>query len=88
MPQKQDFVAPATDPMKPAKIKGSSRASESRFEPPPRKLVIMTKKREPRAQIYNKMNDISLRCIYNEFVRSNCDPLCLGHAQALVHINC
>ena len=76
------------NPKKPTKRKGSSRASESRFEPPPRKLVIMTKKREPRTQIYNKMNDISLRCIYNEFVRSNCDPLCLGHAQALVHINC
>jgi hypothetical protein len=33
----QDFDAPATDPKKPTKRKGSNRASESRFELPLKK---------------------------------------------------
>ena len=41
---------------------------------PSRKLVIMTKKHEQRVQISNKMNDISPRCIYNEFVRGTRVP--------------
>ena len=41
---------------------------------PSRKLVIMTKKHGQRVQISNKMNDISPRCIYNEFVRGTRVP--------------
>ena len=60
--------------MKLTKRKGSNYASESRICCPSRKLVIMTKKHEQRVQISNKMNDISPRCIYNEFVRGTRVP--------------
>ena len=72
--QEQVSICLHANMMKPTKLKGSNRALEAGFCCPTRKLVIMTKKHEQRVQISNKMNDISPRCIYNEFVRSTRVP--------------